>query len=105
MAWLARPPGVGREQEVLLASAVRAGLTDTIAAQLHGAVAVAQDVHPVPALYEDLFFFLRLVDNLCGRAALLGRTTLPGKSTCYVINSIWMSQGLNCLRIYLNLQS
>lgn len=50
-------------------------------------------------------FFLRLVDNLCGRAALLGRTTLPGKSTCYVINSIWMSQGLNCLRIYLNLQS
>lgn len=87
MAWLARPPGVGREQEVLLASAVSAGLTDTIAAQLHGAVAVAQDVHPVPALYEDFFFFfLRLVDNLCGRAALLGRTTLPGKSTCVMLS-------------------
>lgn len=57
VAWLARPPGVGREQEVLLAAAVSAGLTDTIAAQLHGAVAVAQDVHPVPALYDEMFFF------------------------------------------------
>lgn len=48
VAWLAWPPGVGTEQEVLLAAAVSTHLTNTIASQLHRTVAVAQDFHINP---------------------------------------------------------
>lgn len=41
-AW---PPGVGTEQEVLLAPAVSTHLTNTIAVQLHPTVTAAQDFH------------------------------------------------------------
>lgn len=45
VAWLAWPPGVGTEQQVLLATAVSTHLTNTIAAQLHPTLTAAQDFH------------------------------------------------------------
>lgn len=74
VARLAQPPGIGREQEVPLAAAVSAPLSDTIAAQLHCAVAVTPDVHPLPAPGR--------FGEFSTRRALA--TRCPEKSTCVI---------------------
>lgn len=83
MAWLAQPPDIGRKQEVPLATADGASLTDTIATQLQCIVTVTPDVHP---LQEDLGV-LGLLDSLCGRAALL--TSCSETLTCVIFTSLF----------------